>query len=189
MSIYFTKEHEWVKVEGSVGTVGISDHAAHELGDITFVELPKIGAVVTQFGVLGSIESVKAASDNRLPALKPVDTSAWKTYNDAAYPFSFKYEPSWKILPAKKQNGFYVLEIDPGAKFYDMKIYVSDSGYYYALDSLPVVETDIGGAKAFDVSNLLYAVKMGPYYYTFDNGLSTAMMDGFNAMVRTVKFQ
>lgn len=63
MSIYFTKEHEWVKVDGNVGTVGISDHAAHELGDITFVELPKVGAVVKQFGVLGSIESVKAASD------------------------------------------------------------------------------------------------------------------------------
>lgn len=63
MSMYFTKEHEWVRVAGNIGTVGISDHAAHELGDITFVELPKIGAVVTQFGVLGSIESVKAASD------------------------------------------------------------------------------------------------------------------------------
>ncbi|MDD2733411.1 MAG: glycine cleavage system protein GcvH [Desulfuromonadaceae bacterium] len=63
MSIYFTREHEWVKVAGNVGTVGISPHAAHELGDITFVELPKIGAVVKQFGVLGSIESVKAASD------------------------------------------------------------------------------------------------------------------------------
>ena len=63
MSMYFTKEHEWVKVDGNVGTVGISDHAAHELGDITFVELPKIGAIVKQFGVLGSIESVKAASD------------------------------------------------------------------------------------------------------------------------------
>ena len=63
MSMYFTKEHEWVKVAGNVGTVGISDHAAHELGDITFVELPKIGAVVKQFGELGSIESVKAASD------------------------------------------------------------------------------------------------------------------------------
>jgi glycine cleavage system H protein len=63
MSMYFTKEHEWVKVDGTVGTVGISDHAAHELGDITFVELPKIGAVVKQFGILGSIESVKAASD------------------------------------------------------------------------------------------------------------------------------
>ena len=63
MSIYFTKEHEWVKVAGNIGTVGISDHAAHELGDITFVELPQIGKNVTQFGVLGSIESVKAASD------------------------------------------------------------------------------------------------------------------------------
>ena len=63
MSMYFTKEHEWIKVTGNSGTIGISDHAAHELGDITFVELPKIGAVVTQFGVLGSIESVKAASD------------------------------------------------------------------------------------------------------------------------------
>ncbi len=63
MSMYFSKEHEWVKVEGGVGTVGISDHAAHELGDITFVELPKIGAVVKQFAILGSIESVKAASD------------------------------------------------------------------------------------------------------------------------------
>jgi glycine cleavage system H protein len=63
MSMYFTKEHEWVRVEGNVGTAGISDHAAHELGDITFVELPKTGAVVKQFGILGSIESVKAASD------------------------------------------------------------------------------------------------------------------------------
>jgi glycine cleavage system H protein len=63
MSMYFTKEHEWVKVAGNLGTVGISAHAAHELGDITFVELPKPGAVVKQFGVLGSIESVKAASD------------------------------------------------------------------------------------------------------------------------------
>ncbi|MHB8120616.1 MAG: glycine cleavage system protein GcvH [Desulfuromonadaceae bacterium] len=63
MSMYFSKEHEWVKVEGGVGIVGISDHAAHELGDITFVELPAVGAVVKQFGILGSIESVKAASD------------------------------------------------------------------------------------------------------------------------------
>jgi len=61
--IYFTKEHEWVKVDGTTGKVGISDHAAHELGDITFVELPKIGKTVKQFEVLAAIESVKAASD------------------------------------------------------------------------------------------------------------------------------
>lgn len=63
MSRYFTKEHEWVKVKEGIGAVGISEHAAHELGDITFVELPKTGAVVKQFEILGSIESVKAASD------------------------------------------------------------------------------------------------------------------------------
>jgi glycine cleavage system H protein len=64
---FFSKEHEWVKVEGSKGKVGISEHAAHELGDVTFVELPKVGARVKQFEILGSIESVKAASDIYAP--------------------------------------------------------------------------------------------------------------------------
>jgi glycine cleavage system H protein len=67
MSMYFTKEHEWVNVKEGIGAVGISEHAAHELGDVTFVELPKMGVVVKQFGVLGSIESVKAASDIYAP--------------------------------------------------------------------------------------------------------------------------
>lgn len=61
--MFFTKEHEWVKVKEGIGAIGISDHAAHELGDITFVELPKIGKSVKQFEVLAAIESVKAASD------------------------------------------------------------------------------------------------------------------------------
>jgi glycine cleavage system H protein len=64
---FFSKEHEWVKVDGSTGKVGISEHAAHELGDVTFVELPKVGTIVKQFGILGSIESVKAASDIYAP--------------------------------------------------------------------------------------------------------------------------
>lgn len=67
MSIYFSKEHEWVKVNGGIGTVGISEHAAHELGDVTFVELPQVGKSVKQFSILGSIESVKAASDIYAP--------------------------------------------------------------------------------------------------------------------------
>jgi len=65
--IYFTKEHEWVKVSGSSAICGISDHAAHELGDITFVELPAIGKVVKQEEVMAAIESVKAASDIYAP--------------------------------------------------------------------------------------------------------------------------
>ena len=64
---YFTKEHEWVKIKDGVASVGISEHAAHELGDITFVELPQVGKSVKQFDVLAGIESVKAASDIYAP--------------------------------------------------------------------------------------------------------------------------
>lgn len=60
---YFTKEHEWVKVEGEKGVVGITDYAQKSLGDIVYVELPSIGKVVKFMEVAGTIESVKAASD------------------------------------------------------------------------------------------------------------------------------
>lgn len=59
----YSKEHEWVKVDGNIGTVGITDHAQHALGDIVFVELPKAGSQVTFMKTFGTIESVKAASD------------------------------------------------------------------------------------------------------------------------------
>lgn len=65
--MYYTKEHEWVKIDGNIATVGISDYAAHQLGDITFVELPAVGKTVKQFEVLCAIESVKAASDIYAP--------------------------------------------------------------------------------------------------------------------------
>ena len=72
MSMYpenfrYTKEHEWVRVEGGTGTVGITDHAQEELGDIVYVDLPKVGARVEQGGTLGSVESVKAVSDIYAP--------------------------------------------------------------------------------------------------------------------------
>jgi glycine cleavage system H protein len=59
----YTKEHEWVRVEGDTGTVGITDHAQQELGDIVYVDLPKPGARVEQGKTMGSVESVKAVSD------------------------------------------------------------------------------------------------------------------------------
>jgi glycine cleavage system H protein len=59
----YTKEHEWVLVEGDTGTVGITDHAQEELGDIVYVDLPKVGTKVEQGKSLGSVESVKAVSD------------------------------------------------------------------------------------------------------------------------------
>src|SRR5271155_491813 len=59
----YTKEHEWVNVEGDTGTVGITDHAQKELGDIVYVDLPKVGTTVEKGKTLGSVESVKAVSD------------------------------------------------------------------------------------------------------------------------------
>ena len=59
----YTKDHEWVRVEGDEATVGITDYAAAQLGDIVFVELPDSGKVVEQFATFGVVESVKAVSD------------------------------------------------------------------------------------------------------------------------------
>ncbi len=62
-SYKYTKEHEWVHAEGGQGTVGITYHAQHELGDIVFVDLPEVGAKISKGDTLGSVESVKAVSD------------------------------------------------------------------------------------------------------------------------------
>jgi glycine cleavage system H protein len=63
----YTKEHEWVRVDGDAGWIGITDHAQHELGDIVYVDLPKVGATIEQGKTLGSVESVKAVSDIYAP--------------------------------------------------------------------------------------------------------------------------
>jgi glycine cleavage system H protein len=65
--LLFSKDHEWVKVEGDVATVGITDYAQTSLGDIVYVELPRLGASLTQFGTIGVVESVKAVSDLMTP--------------------------------------------------------------------------------------------------------------------------
>jgi glycine cleavage system H protein len=59
----YTKEHEWVNVEGDTGTIGLTDHAQKELGDIVYVDLPKVGATSEKGKTIGSVESVKAVSD------------------------------------------------------------------------------------------------------------------------------
>ena len=63
MSLYFTKEHEWVRVDGNIGTVGISDHAQEALGDIVFAEAPPSGRSLRKGEEAAVVESVKAASD------------------------------------------------------------------------------------------------------------------------------
>ena len=63
MSLYFTREHEWVRVDGDVATVGISDHAQQALGDIVFAEVPEAGRKLAKGAEAAVVESVKAASD------------------------------------------------------------------------------------------------------------------------------
>ena len=67
MSLYFTKEHEWIRVDGDVATVGISDHAQEALGDIVFAEVPDVGKSLAKGDDAAVVESVKAASDVYAP--------------------------------------------------------------------------------------------------------------------------
>jgi glycine cleavage system H protein len=67
MTVYYTEEHEWIRVEGDQATVGITDFAQGQLGDIVFVELPEAGRTLTKGGEAAVVESVKAASDVYAP--------------------------------------------------------------------------------------------------------------------------
>lgn len=65
--LLYTKEHEWLRIDGETGTVGITDHAQQELGDVVYVELPKPGTKFDSGAVFGSVESVKAVSELFMP--------------------------------------------------------------------------------------------------------------------------
>ena len=65
--LYYSKDHEWLRVEGETGTVGITDHAQNSLGDVVYVELPKAGESFSAHDTFGSVESVKAVSELFLP--------------------------------------------------------------------------------------------------------------------------
>ena len=67
MTVKYTEDHEWLKTEGDIATVGITVHAQDALGDVVFVELPEVGATFTQKDTAGVVESVKAAADVYMP--------------------------------------------------------------------------------------------------------------------------
>ncbi|PIQ90324.1 MAG: glycine cleavage system protein H [Candidatus Omnitrophica bacterium CG11_big_fil_rev_8_21_14_0_20_41_12] len=66
-NLFYTKDHEWARIEGKTAYIGITDYAQHSLGDITFIELPKIGEELKQSGYCATVESVKAASEVYAP--------------------------------------------------------------------------------------------------------------------------
>ncbi len=79
--LYYSKDHEWLRVEGDTGTVGITDHAQNALGDVVYVELPKVGETFGAHDVFGSVESVKAVSEIFFPVAGEV-TEVNESLND-----------------------------------------------------------------------------------------------------------
>ena len=84
MTTYYTTEHEWIRVEGDVGTVGITAFAAEKLGDVVFVELPDAGRTVKKEGDMAVVESVKAASDVYAPVSGSVTAANAAIVDDPA---------------------------------------------------------------------------------------------------------
>src|ERR1700729_3097283 len=92
----YTKEHEWISVEGTAGTVGITDYAQSSLGDIVFVDLPKVGDPVEAGKIFGSVESVKAVSDLYSPVSGTV-TAVNEELKDAPEKINADVNNTWML--------------------------------------------------------------------------------------------
>lgn len=106
MARYFTEEHEWIDVEGDIATVGITDYAQEQLGDIVFVELPAVGTVIEKGKDAAVVESVKAASDVYAPISGEVTEANGALEDDPALVNSNAEENGWffKLTIADKSQ-------------------------------------------------------------------------------------
>jgi glycine cleavage system H protein len=93
----YSKEHEWVRLEGDIATIGITHFAQEQLGDVVFVELPEKGATIRQFSSLGVVESVKAASDIYSPISGEVLERNMKVIEKPELVNTKPYEDGWML--------------------------------------------------------------------------------------------
>ena len=104
----YTKEHEWIKIDGNIGTIGITDYAQNSLGDIVFVDLPKVGDAVEAGKSFGSVESVKAVSDLFAPVSGTV-TAINEELKDAPERINAEANTTWllkvELSDAKQVDG------------------------------------------------------------------------------------
>ena len=100
----YTKEHEWISVDGTAGTVGITDYAQNSLGDIVFVDLPKVGDALEAGKIFGSVESVKAVSDLYSPASGTV-TAVNEELKDAPEKINADANGTWMLKLDLKDAG------------------------------------------------------------------------------------
>jgi len=96
-NVRFTKDHEWVRLDGEEAVVGITDFAAGELGDVVYVELPTEGAEITQGESMGTIEAVKTVADLYAPATGTVTAVNTAIEDDPALVNSSPYEDGWFV--------------------------------------------------------------------------------------------
>jgi glycine cleavage system H protein len=100
----YSKEHEWVKADGDLAVVGITDFAQDQLGDVVYVELPKVGDQVRQFEIFGVIESVKTASDLYAPVSGTVVAINDALADDPAQVNDSPYEAGW-LIKVRPEDG------------------------------------------------------------------------------------
>jgi glycine cleavage system H protein len=103
--LLYSKEHEWVRIDGDMATVGITDYAQNSLGDIVYVELPRIGKQIDQFGNIGVVESVKAVSDLFTPIGGEVTEVNGTLENDPAAVNRDPYGAGWLFKLKLKDTG------------------------------------------------------------------------------------
>jgi glycine cleavage system H protein len=118
---HYTKEHEWVSVDGTAGTVGITDYAQSSLGDIVFVDLPKVGDPVEAGKIFGSVESVKAVSDLYSPVSGTV-TAINEALKDAPEKINQDANATWMLKLDLKDTG----ELDKLLTAEDYEKFVSE---------------------------------------------------------------
>ena len=123
MPRYFTDEHEWIDVEGDSATVGITDYAQEQLGDIVFVELPSVGTMLDKGGDAAVVESVKAASDVYSPITGEVTEANVNLEDEPALVNSSPEEDGW----------FFRMTIGDASELEGL---MDDKGYKAFVDSL-----------------------------------------------------
>ncbi|HTR66150.1 MAG TPA: glycine cleavage system protein GcvH [Terriglobales bacterium] len=119
----YTKEHEWIKAEGASATIGITSHAQESLGDIVFVELPKVGSEITAGKVFGTVESVKAVSDLFAPASGTV-AEVNESLNKSPENINHDAHAAWMLKINLKNPG----ELDSLLSAADYEKFVAEEG-------------------------------------------------------------
>ena len=121
--LHYSKDHEWIRMEGGTGTVGITDHAQHALGDVVYVELPKVGDRFAAHEVFGSVESVKAVSELYCPVAGEVVEVNESLADEAEKVNSDPYGAAWMIKLRVSDRG----EVDKLMTAVEYEDYIKDA--------------------------------------------------------------